>query len=110
MSKMVLKNVEFKESALKREEPSAEDAPISIPPHHHRLQYQYWFWYSRRTPGKVTSVQTYDDNLKLIQKFATVEQFWEIYTHLVRPNEFQSYIDLHLFKVGKSTMLLVIDL
>lgn len=105
---MVLKNVEFKESELKRD-PSIEyedknleeDVPLKIPPHHHRLQYQYWFWYSKRTPGKVTSVKSYDDNLKFIQKFGTVEQFWEIYTHLVRPSEIQSYVDLHLFKVGK---------
>lgn len=104
MSKMVLKNVEFKDSDLKREDLSVEDIPLTIPPHHHKLQYQYWFWYSKRTPGKVTSVQSYDDNLKLIQKFGSVEQFWEIYTHLVRPNEFQSYIDLHLFKVGVKPM------
>lgn len=104
MSKMVLKNVEFKESDLKREEIALEGVPLIIPAHHHRLQYQYWFWFSKRTPGKLTSVQSYNDNLKFIQKFGSVEQFWEIYTHLIRPSEFSCNSDLHLFKVGVKPM------
>lgn len=47
---------------------------------------------------------TYDQNLKLIGKFGSVEQFWSIYSHLVRPSELPSQCDFHLFKLGIKPM------
>ncbi|KAJ9586754.1 hypothetical protein L9F63_019653, partial [Diploptera punctata] len=78
--------------------------PISIPQGEHRLQYSYWLWFSRRSPGKQASVQNYDQNLKLIGKFASVEQFWALYSHLARPSDLQSHSDFHLFKIGIKPM------
>ncbi|XP_075238124.1 eukaryotic translation initiation factor 4E homologous protein isoform X1 [Lycorma delicatula] len=83
---------------------SAEKMPLVIPPNDHKLQYSYWLWFSRRSPGKQTSVQSFDQNLKLIGKFGSVEQFWAVYSHLVRPSELQSHSDFHLFKVGIKPM------
>uniref|UniRef100_A0A0A9XRQ6 eIF-4F 25 kDa subunit n=1 Tax=Lygus hesperus TaxID=30085 RepID=A0A0A9XRQ6_LYGHE len=77
--------------------------PIDIPPGDHKLQYCYWLWYSRRSPGK-QSVQNYDQNLKLIGSFGSVEQFWAINSHLARPSDLQSHSDFHLFKVGIKPM------
>lgn len=77
--------------------------PLEIPPDDHKLQYTYWLWFSKRSPGKQYS-QSYDQNLKLVGRFGSVEQFWAIYSHLVRPSEFQSHCDFHLFKSGIKPM------
>lgn len=38
----------------------------------HPLQYNYTFWYSRRTPGRPASTQSYEQNIKQIGSFASV--------------------------------------
>lgn len=78
--------------------------PIEINPNEHKLQYAYALWYSRRSPGKQPSIQSYDQNLKLVGRFASVEQFWSLYSHLVRPSELTTSTDFHLFKVGIKPM------
>lgn len=78
--------------------------PLEIPPEDHKLQYSYWLWYSRRSPGKQAFVQSYDQNLKLIGRFGSVEQFWAIYSHLARPSDLQGHSDFHLFKIGIKPM------
>lgn len=78
--------------------------PIEINPNEHKLQYAYALWYSRRNPGKQSSIQNYDQNLKLVGRFASVEQFWSLYSHLVRPSELTTSTDFHLFKVGIKPM------
>ena len=87
---------------------SCLQSPIPVPPGEHRLQYSYWLWFSRRSPGKQASVQNYDQNLKLIGRFASVEQFWALYSHLARPSDLQSHSDFHLFKIGIKPMWEVI--
>jgi len=76
----------------------------SIPPGHHRLQYGYALWYSKRTPGKLTNTQTYDQNLKIVGSFDTVESFWTVYAHLHRPSDLSGHSDFHLFKDGVKPM------
>lgn len=78
--------------------------PIEINPNDHKLQYSYALWYSRRNPGKQTNVQSYDQNLKLVGRFGSVEQFWGLYSHLVRPSELSIHTDFHLFKEGIKPM------
>lgn len=41
-------------------------------PGEHPLQYNYTFWYSRRTPGRPASTQSYEQNIKQIGSFASV--------------------------------------
>uniref|UniRef100_A0A2I3SBC9 EIF4E2 n=2 Tax=Pan TaxID=9596 RepID=A0A2I3SBC9_PANTR len=53
----------------------------------HPLQYNYTFWYSRRTPGCPTSSQSYEQNIKQIGTFASVEQFWRFYSHMDNANK-----------------------
>ncbi|XP_015589433.1 eukaryotic translation initiation factor 4E type 2 isoform X1 [Cephus cinctus] len=82
-----------------------KDMPvIEINPNEHKLQYAYALWYSRRSPGKQTNIQSYDQNLKLVGRFASVEQFWGLYSHLVRPSDLTTHTDFHLFKVGIKPM------
>lgn len=66
----------------------------------HPLQYAYTFWYTRRGPGKQVSSQSFDTSLKRIGSIASVEQFWEYYSHMVRPSDLSGHWDYHLFKAG----------
>ena len=77
-------------------------SPVAVPEGHHRLQSQYCLWYSRRSPGKQS--HNFDQNLKLIGRFGTCEQFWSVYSHLVKPGDLASHSDFHLFKMGIKPM------
>uniref|UniRef100_A0A673KYI2 Eukaryotic translation initiation factor 4E type 2 n=1 Tax=Sinocyclocheilus rhinocerous TaxID=307959 RepID=A0A673KYI2_9TELE len=70
----------------------------------HPLQYNYSFWYSRRTPGRPASTQSYEQNIKQIGSFASVEQFWRFYSHMIRPGDLTGHSDFHLFKEGIKPM------
>ncbi|XP_041848857.1 eukaryotic translation initiation factor 4E type 2 isoform X1 [Melanotaenia boesemani] len=70
----------------------------------HPLQYNYTFWYSRRTPGRPASTQSYEQNIKQIGSFASVEQFWRFYSHMIRPGDLTGHSDFHLFKEGIKPM------
>ncbi|XP_071912040.1 eukaryotic translation initiation factor NCBP-like [Coffea arabica] len=65
----------------------------------HPLKHKFVFWYTRRTPG-VRTQASYEDNIKKIVDFSTVEGFWVCYCHLARPSSLPSPTDLHLFKEG----------
>lgn len=69
-------------------------------PGEHPLQFNYAVWFSRKSQNKQTSSTSYDQNLKLVGTFASVEQFWGIYSHLVRPSELTGHCDYHIFKEG----------
>jgi len=64
----------------------------------HPLRRKLVLWYTRRTPGARS--QSYEDNIKKIIDFSTVESFWVCYCHLARPSSLPSPTDLHLFKDG----------
>ncbi|XP_047130666.1 eukaryotic translation initiation factor 4E type 2 isoform X1 [Hydra vulgaris] len=66
----------------------------------HRLQDCYCLWFSRKSHGKQPVTQKYEDSIKLIGAFASVEQFWAYYLHMVRPGELTGHSDIHLFKYG----------
>jgi len=76
---------------------------VAVPPDEHRLQSTYCLWYSRKVTGKQAQ-NSFDQNLKLIATFASCEQFWKIYSHLVRPGDLSSHSDLHVFKEGIKPM------
>ncbi|KAG6751885.1 hypothetical protein POTOM_044096 [Populus tomentosa] len=63
------------------------------------MRNKFMFWYTRRTPG-VRTQTSYEDNIKKIVEFSTVEGFWVCYCHLARPSLLPSPTDLHLFKEG----------
>jgi translation initiation factor 4E len=65
----------------------------------HPLRYKFAIWYTRRTPG-VRSQTSYEDNIKKIVEFSTVEGFWACYCHLARASILPSPTDLHFFKDG----------
>ncbi|XP_021565242.1 eukaryotic translation initiation factor 4E type 2 isoform X3 [Carlito syrichta] len=94
-----------KEKAERDKNQSSSKRKAVVPgPAEHPLQYNYTFWYSRRTPGRPTSSQSYEQNIKQIGTFASVEQFWRFYSHMVRPGDLTGHSDFHLFKEGIKPM------
>ncbi|CAF4819191.1 unnamed protein product [Pieris macdunnoughi] len=77
-----------------------------VPPHEHRLEYNYWMWFSRRPPARDLSSTTtgYGQALRMVGCVGSVEQWWGLYTHLSRPYELPPLSDLHLFKLGIKPM------
>jgi len=84
----------------KEQDIQACDEDIKPGEEEHPLQFVYTFWFSRRTPGKTTSASNYNQNLKRIGSFASVEQFWQFYAHMVHPCDLSGHSDFHLFKQG----------
>lgn len=64
----------------------------------HPIQNKYTFWYMRRTAASRN--ENYEQSIKPIGSFDTVESFWGLYNHLVRPNDLPNTTDYHLFKAG----------
>jgi len=87
--------------AIKEEDcDAAEDlSPLDVPVTDHKLQHTYGLWYI----GK-TNYQHYDLTLQKIGRFASVEQFWSLYSHLVRPSDLHSPSDFFIFKDGIKPM------
>lgn len=49
----------------------------------------------------MTNSQNYDQNLKIIASFDTVQSFWDVYSYLARPSDLVGlHCDLHVFKSG----------
>lgn len=91
-------------------------------PDHHQLQSEFSLWVTRRKrrgpgvppPSDVTlkSVTAeYDQNLKLVDTFPTVERFWSVFSYLRRPGDFPAselqengWVSYHLFRSGIKPM------
>ncbi|KAH9303145.1 hypothetical protein KI387_014728 [Taxus chinensis] len=65
----------------------------------HPLQHRFAFWYLRRQPG-ARSQASYEENMKKIVEFSTVEGFWVCYCHFARVSAMPNPTNLHLFKEG----------
>lgn len=82
--------------------------PIEYPPDQHRLQHPYWLWYSKRPTTNIRNIQAqtqgYSQALRLVAQIGTVEQWWSMYSHLVRLHDLPPHTDLHLFKHGIQPM------
>uniref|UniRef100_A0A7N4NZ38 Eukaryotic translation initiation factor 4E family member 2 n=1 Tax=Sarcophilus harrisii TaxID=9305 RepID=A0A7N4NZ38_SARHA len=98
------KDGEKEKSERDKSQSSSKRKAVVPGPAEHPLQYNYTFWYSRRTPGRPTSSQSYEQNIKQIGTFASVEQFWRFYSHMVRPGDLTGHSDFHLFKEGIKPM------
>lgn len=77
---------------------------IEVPPTEHKLQYCYNLWFSKKgahrsTVTQIKATEEYSKSLHCIGRFASVEQFWGLYSHLVKPTGLKPYRELHLFKV-----------
>lgn len=83
--------------------------PVEYPPGEHRLQHPYCLWFSRRRligarTSQVSWTQGFSRTLRLVAQVATVEQWWALYSHIIRLQDIPPHIDLHLFKKGIQPM------
>jgi hypothetical protein len=87
------------EAAEAQEAPEKPPVPSLDGDNECALHSRWSFWYHRRGGGNVKNVD-YNDMIKAIGSFGTVEAFWKIYDHIVRPNEFKVTTDYHVFREG----------
>ena len=82
--------------------------PIEYPTGEHKLQHPYCLWFSQRPQSNNRNVQQgskgYSETLRLVGQVGTVEQWWALYSHLVRLQVLPAYTDLHLFRKGIQPM------
>ncbi|KAG6609244.1 eukaryotic initiation factor 4e [Phytophthora cinnamomi] len=83
------------EDKLSSEDKGAAETPI---------QNMYSFWYIKRSTGNKAVSESYEKSIKGLGDFKTVQDFWKIYNHLVRPNDLPNTMDYHLFKTGIKPM------
>lgn len=73
----------------------------------HPLEYEWTFWYDKRPAvGKRLKgeQESYENNLRPIGSFGTVEDFWRYYNHLVKPSKLELNSNYHFFKNGIKPM------
>ena len=51
-----------------------------------------------RAPG--SKVQDYNNSIKKVASFTSIQEFWSVYSHLQRPNDLGHVTEFHLFKEG----------
>lgn len=85
-------------------------APAPAPAHSgplHPLEFEWTFWYDKRpAAGKRMKgeQESYENNLRPIGTFGTVEDFWRYYNHLVKPSRLEINSNYHFFKEGIKPM------
>lgn len=67
----------------------------------HKLENSWTLWFDKRVYGKDVS---WEENLKCIGTFSTVEDFWSYYNFIKKPNEIPMGANYHLFKEGVKPM------
>lgn len=77
-------------------EPAAALAPA--PKRKHPLQNTWTVWYDN--PGKKVSQQNWDQFVKKLNTFHTVEDFWCLHNNVVPPSKLMAGSNFHLFKEG----------
>jgi len=65
----------------------------------HPLRNTWVFWFrQQRTPGN--KIISYEEGIKKIAAFSSVESFWSLWTHLAPPSSLQPTTDYLLFHAG----------
>ncbi|OMJ25668.1 Eukaryotic translation initiation factor 4E type 2 [Smittium culicis] len=64
----------------------------------HPLQYKWTFWFMHRYPGQ--KIVDYEAAISKISTFYSIEEFWNVYSYICRPNDMPTVSDFHLFKHG----------
>ncbi|XP_077053275.1 eukaryotic translation initiation factor 4E family member 1c isoform X1 [Siphateles boraxobius] len=87
---------------VRAESPTAPvTSPVTSPEQYikHPLQNRWALWYFKNDKSK-----SWTENLRLISKFDTVEDFWALYNHIQQPSKLGFGCDYCLFKDGIKPM------
>jgi len=74
--------------------------PLSRITEHHALHNSWVLWYT----NKALKTDNYEEKIMPLGEFSTCEEFWSLYSHLLRPNRIPVATDYHLFKKGIKPM------
>ncbi|OHT17366.1 Eukaryotic translation initiation factor NCBP [Tritrichomonas foetus] len=69
----------------------------------HPLETPWTFYYFQRPPANSPDMN-YEESIHKIGKVFTCEEFWSIYSHLIRPDKLPATIALHLFRGDSRAM------
>lgn len=84
--------------------PDVQKAKDNLPPilaEQHKLQHPWSFWFMDNPPP---DSQSYRDLIVYLGTVRTVEEFWDMYTHLVRPTQLKGGGHFFMFKGFKVPM------
>ncbi|TYZ59211.1 hypothetical protein PybrP1_007144 [[Pythium] brassicae (nom. inval.)] len=81
---------------------AGENKADGIPEGEAPIQNTYTFWYIKRNAGN--KAESYEKSIKELGEFKTVQGFWRMYNHMMRPNDLPNTMDYHLFKTGIKPM------
>jgi len=70
-------------------------------PESHPLDKHYDYWFSTSNPKKFTD---YEETIKAIATFTTVEEFWQVYSHLRKPDDIPLNTEYFVFQKGIKPM------
>ncbi|KAG1728075.1 translation initiation factor eIF 4e-like domain-containing protein [Suillus lakei] len=73
------------------------DVPVPLPVHPLRNTWVFWFRQQRAPGNKITN---YEEGIKKIASFSSVESFWGLQTHLSPPSALMPTTDYLLFHAG----------
>ncbi|XP_039735958.1 eukaryotic translation initiation factor 4E type 1B [Pteropus medius] len=83
--------------SLRRE--ARDEGPVGVKPELHLLQSRWALWFFKNDRSRA-----WQDNLHLVTKFDTVEDFWAVYSHIQLASKLSSGCDYALFKDGIEPM------
>ena len=66
------------------------------------LEKRYAYWYSISDSNKKAT--DYEDAIKYLGSFGTIEEFWQYYSHLKKPDDVPVNTDYHVFQDGIKPM------
>lgn len=66
----------------------------------HPLQYTWTMWYDSPSPKSKNDAHNWQQNVKKIVSFSSVEDFWCLFNNLVKPSRLAVGGNYHLFKDG----------
>ncbi|XP_023387652.1 eukaryotic translation initiation factor 4E type 1B isoform X4 [Pteropus vampyrus] len=78
--------------SLRRE--AWDEGPVGVKPELHLLQSRWALWFFKNDRSRA-----WQDNLHLVTKFDTVEDFWAVYSHIQLASKLSSGCDYALFKL-----------
>ncbi|KAK7205101.1 translation initiation factor eIF 4e-like domain-containing protein [Myxozyma melibiosi] len=83
---------------LQLEEALLSNQPQELGEEQHPLKYSWTLWFLHRAPG--VKISDYEKATKEISSFSTVEDFWRLYSYLIRPSSLPYTSEYHIFKTG----------
>ncbi|KAG6976797.1 hypothetical protein JG688_00001003 [Phytophthora aleatoria] len=98
------KNVKGPQQPVEEEKKAVQEAAVAVPvtvndvATKHPLQNRWVLWYDN--PKKRNSNESWEENLKNVYTFNTVEDFWCLYNNILAPTKLSIGSNYHLFKEG----------